>query len=166
MLRLVSGSEPYIIRNGMTDSTLKNDPPGISGHWYDRFGITDAFGMVILVSFLLFLAVLFLVSVGCIGCFVDAADRSKWYELFKAGFVSLGALLTTIIGFYFGHRDTAQARKGEEAAVKKAINAGRIAEAVNKKEVELPTDEASGGEVSPVEDDTTDFGNAQNRPNK
>jgi len=40
----------------------------------------------------------------------DGGESSAWLELFKSGFLILGGMVTTVIGYYFGHRTAEEAQ--------------------------------------------------------
>ncbi len=65
--------------------------------------------------FLLASYVVLLALTGIVAAFRPLSDTA-WVELFKSGFLLLGGGLTTVIGYYFGARETQEAVKSEREA--------------------------------------------------
>jgi hypothetical protein len=57
---------------------------------------------------------------GGVAAYRPEGDSKDWLDLFKSGFLLLGGGLTTVIGYYFGSRETARAA---EAATEAAASA-------------------------------------------
>lgn len=93
----------------------------------------------------------------------DNPDKNPWYATFKDGFAFLAGALATIIGYYFGNRNTDAAfEKAQEATdqAKDATAKRRVAENVAdtlKKEIIGVTkfDDPVNPTNSPVRDEDT-----------
>lgn len=59
--------------------------------------------------------------------------KKAWFELMKTASVLLGTALTTVIGYYFGQRESAQVRREAHAAEIKAETKSEEAETASKK---------------------------------
>jgi hypothetical protein len=57
-----------------------------------------------------------LVFAGLVGAFKTSPADQAWVELFKSGFLLLGGGLTTVIGYYFGAKETQKAVDSERKA--------------------------------------------------
>ena len=89
----------------------------------DRHRTTRFITHALLVTFIATLLCLFGISVGLIAKFGKPADDgvyNGWFDLLKSSLVLLGSTLTTIIGYYFGQRESAAALQKAEAAETKA----------------------------------------------
>jgi hypothetical protein len=69
----------------------------------------------------------------CVSGWSDVDTRKAWFELMKSASILLGTALTTVIGYYFGQRESAQIRKEAQAAEARAETKTKIAESAEKK---------------------------------
>jgi hypothetical protein len=64
----------------------------------------------------------FLIVINVVLAFGPDKEVGKpWFELMKNSSILLGTALTTVIGYYFGQRESAQARSEARAAETKAV---------------------------------------------
>ena len=92
----------------------------------------------------------------------------SWFELFKSGLILLGTSLTTITGYYFGQRDSAQSKKEAALSEQKANEYHEIADGLValsdklKMQASLSYDKKFGAQG----DDPEDFSKLKRKPRK
>lgn len=64
---------------------------------------------------LLLLFTLFLI-IAALGAFFAENETKQWFDLFKNGSIYLSSILTTVIGYYFGNKNIAEAEKNAQDA--------------------------------------------------
>jgi len=88
------------------------------------------------------------VLTGVAAVFHRAATESKdWLDIFKSGFLLLGGGVTTIIGYYFGSRQTTRAFEAAERGAAASAGTAPIEEPSPKGPLRQPT--GSAGPPSP-----------------
>jgi ABC-type glycerol-3-phosphate transport system permease component len=95
----------------------------------ERETTTRKIALGLLLTFIALLVLLVIINVIYIRSFKSDVDiRRGWFELMKTNTILLGTALTTVIGYYFGQRESAQARKEAQAAEVKVQEQTKIAQ--------------------------------------
>jgi hypothetical protein len=100
-----------------------------------REDIAQKVAFILLGSYVLAFFVLIVINI-CLPPASDhvETDRDKnWFEMMKTSSILLGTALTTVIGYYFGQRESAQARREAIAAESKAEEKTQEAEEATEK---------------------------------
>lgn len=79
-------------------------------------------------SFAVLLAINIIFSAWPLSDDTNGDTKKSWFELMKTASVLLGTALTTVIGYYFGQRESAQIRREAQAAENKAETKEKEAE--------------------------------------
>jgi hypothetical protein len=61
---------------------------------------------------------------GAVAAYETSDMKKEWLDLFKSGFLLLGGGVTTVIGYYFGSRETRDAAQTAAASVRESLAAG------------------------------------------
>lgn len=80
--------------------------------------LTRMITYVVLGAFIFFLFLMLLKAIFSFGQEGEELVGTEWLDLFKDGFLILGGVLTTLIGYYFGNRGSESALKQIEEVKK------------------------------------------------
>jgi len=111
---------------------------------------TNIIAMIVLVFFGVLLGFIFY-KVYSFDNLEEGSGGKIWFDLFKEGFLLLGGALTTLIGFYFGSRNSELIARVDKAREKVEQEKKEVDSMAQRMEEEAPNTSESAEDITPIQ---------------